>query len=146
MAVTGAIGTWRLAFGQKLEPRIMKDFRDLVVWKKAHALTLAVYRVTRTFPREELFGLTSQMRRCSLSIGANIAEGCGKPGDREFQRFLQIASGSGSELDYHIPVAHDLQLLSDSDFQSLCCDLTQLRKMLTSLIRKIEQERSLAKC
>src|SRR5207245_3505899 len=78
----------------------MKDFRK--VWERAHELTLELYRMTGRFPREELFGLTSQIRRCSASIGANIAEGCGKRGNAEFQRFLQIASGSASELDYHL--------------------------------------------
>ncbi len=71
----------------------MKDFRNLKVWEKAHGLTLAVYKASGRFPRQELFGLTSQMRRCSASIGANIAEGCGKLGNNEFHRYLQIASG-----------------------------------------------------
>ncbi len=85
----------------------MKDYRDLKVWKRAHAVTLEIYRVTMRFPREELYGLTSQMRRCSASIGANIAEGCGKRSNAEFQRFLQIASGSASELDYHLLLTDD---------------------------------------
>ena len=83
----------------------MKDFRDLRVWNEAHQLTLAIYQATTRFPRHELFGLTSQMRRCSVSIGANIAEGCGKRGNNEFQRFLVIASGSASELDYELLLA-----------------------------------------
>ena len=80
----------------------MKDFRDLKVWERAHQLTLEMYGATARFPREELYGLTSQMRRCSASIGANIAEGCGKRGNNEFHRFRQIASGSANELDYHL--------------------------------------------
>jgi four helix bundle protein len=83
----------------------MKDFRNLKVWEKAHGPTLAVYKASGRFPRQELFGLTSQMRRCSASIGANIAEGCGKLGNNEFHRYLQIASGSASELDYHFLLA-----------------------------------------
>ena len=75
----------------------MKDFRDLQVWAKSHALTLAVYQATGSFPKEELFGLTSQMRRCSASIPANIAEGCGRRGNGEFHRFLQISTGSANE-------------------------------------------------
>ena len=71
-------------------------------------MTLAIYKASSRFPRQELFGLTSQMRRCSASIGANIAEGCGKCGNNEFQRYLQIASGSASELDYHLLLARDL--------------------------------------
>jgi four helix bundle protein len=119
----------------------MKDFRNLKVWEKAHCLTLAVYKATGRFPREELFGLTSQMRRCSASIGANIAEGCGKRGNNEFQRFLQIASGSASELDYHFLLARDLGFFEEMDYRRLAGDLLQLRKMLTSLLQKVQSER-----
>ncbi len=79
----------------------MKNFRDLKVWEKAHALTLDSYRGTNGFPRQELFGITSQIRRTAASIAANIAEGCGKRGNGEFQRYLNIAAGSASELEYH---------------------------------------------
>jgi len=123
----------------------MKDFRDLKVWERAHQLTLRVYKVSARFPREELFGLISQMRRCSASIGANIAEGCGKRGNNEFQRFLQIASGSASELEYHLLFA-DLHFLSESDYLEMKNELSALRKMLTSLLQKIEGERVMAKC
>jgi len=124
----------------------MKDFRDLKIWSRAHNLTLAVYKSTAKLPREELFGLTSQIRRCSSSIGANIAEGCGKRGNGEFQRFLQIASGSASELEYHLLLARDLKFLSAGDYQDLQIRLTELRKMLTSLLQKVEHERLMAKC
>jgi four helix bundle protein len=80
----------------------MKDFHDLHVWERSHKLTLVIYAATMKFPREELYGLTSQIRRCTVSIGANIAEGCGKMGNIEFQRFLQISAGSASELDYEL--------------------------------------------
>ncbi len=119
----------------------MKDFRGLKVWEKAHRLTLEVYKATRRFPREELFGLTSQMRRCSTSIAANLAEGCGKRGNNEFQRYLQIASGSASELDYHLLLSRDLQFLSAVDYEALSKELVELRKMLTSLILKVDLER-----
>jgi four helix bundle protein len=122
----------------------VKDFRDLKVWQSAHELTLAVYHATRTFPRDELYGLTSQIRRCSASIGANIAEGCGKRGNNEFQRYLQIASGSASELDYHLLLAFDLAFLNEQDYQRLQEVLLQLRKMLTALIHKVETDRCLA--
>src|SRR5580658_3544140 len=108
----------------------MKDFRNLKVWEKAHCLTLAIYEVSSRFPRQELFGLTSQMRRCSASIGANIAEGCGKRGNNEFQRYLQISSGSASELDYHLLLARDLGFLEEMDYRRLGSDLLQIRKML----------------
>ena len=91
----------------------MKDFRDLKVWEKSHGLTLEVYRATAGFPRPELYGLTSQIRRCSASIGANIAEGCGKRGNNEFQRYLQIASGSASELDYRFVLARHSGFLEE---------------------------------
>ena len=124
----------------------MKDFRDLKVWERAHRLTLRVYKVSAHFPREELFGLISQMRRCSASIGANIAEGCGKRGNNEFQRFLQIASGSASELEYYLLLAPDLNFLTDTDYRELNDELSTLRRMLTSLLQKIETERVMAKC
>ena len=124
----------------------MKDFRDLKIWERAHHLTLRVYKVSAHFPRDELFGLISQMRRCSASIGANIAEGCGKCGNNEFKRFLQIASGSPSELEYHLLLARDLNFLTDTDYRELNEELSTLRRMLTSLLQKIETERVMAKC
>jgi four helix bundle protein len=114
----------------------MKDFRNLKVWEKARELTLAVYRASGRFPRQELFGLTSQMRRCSASIGANIAEGCGKRGNNEFQRFLQIASGSASELDYHFLLARDLGFFEEMDYRQLAGELLQLRKCSHRCSRK----------
>ena len=119
----------------------MKDFRDLKVWEKAHRLTLGVYKATSRFPREELYGLTSQMRRCGTSIAANLAEGCGKRGNNEFQRYLQIASGSASELDYHLLLSRDLQFLGAADYEALAKELVELRRMLTSLILKVDLER-----
>lgn len=120
----------------------MKDFRDLKVWDKAHQLTLAVYRATGGFPRSELYGLTSQIRRCSTSIAANIAEGCGKRGNAEFHRYLDVASGSASELDYELLLARDLSLLPDTQYQTLFQGLIELRRMLAALMRKVELERA----
>ena len=88
----------------------MQDFRNLKVWDKAHTLTLDVYKTSKSFPREEMYGLTSQIRRASVSIGANIAEGACRRGDVDFARFLQIAAGSASELDYHLLLSRDLLL------------------------------------
>ena len=124
----------------------MKDFRELRVWQGAHQLTLSVYKATSTFPREELYGITSQIRHASSSIAANIAEGCGRRGNAEFHRFLQMASGSASELDYHLLLAHDLGFLSDTNYGSLHSSLLETRKMLTALIRRVDAERSEAKC
>jgi four helix bundle protein len=126
--------------------RKMKDFRDLRVWEKAHALTLEIYSLTAVFPRHELYGLTSQMRRCAVSIGANIAEGCGKRGNNEFQRFLQIASGSASELDYHLLLAKDLGFLAEPCYRVSARNLLELRRMLTALLQKVESERLMTKC
>ncbi|MFC1508842.1 four helix bundle protein [Candidatus Omnitrophota bacterium] len=78
----------------------MKDFRQLEVWKRSHELTLKIYKLTKSFPKEELYGVTSQIRRAALSIPTNIAEGCGRKGDVELSRFLVISLGSASELDY----------------------------------------------
>jgi four helix bundle protein len=105
-----------LAFSHDLEVPKMKDFRDLMVWEKSHCLTLDIYGRTASFPKHELYGLTSQIRRCSASLGANIAEGCGKRGSNEFQRYLQIASGSASELDYHLLLSRDLGFLPEADY------------------------------
>ena len=124
----------------------MKDFRNLRVWERSHKLTLEVYGVTTKFPKCELYGLTSQLRRCSASIGANIAEGCGKRGNNEFQRYLQIASGSASELDYHLLLSRDLGFLPNVDYRSLAGNLTEIRKMITSLLQKIDTDRFMAKC
>jgi four helix bundle protein len=121
----------------------VKDFRNLKVWERAHALTLDVYNMTAHFPREELYGLTSQIRRASASIAANIAEGCGRRGNTEFQRFLQIAAGSASELDYHLLLARDLHFCADGDYLKLSSELLALRRMLTALVRKVDTERSM---
>lgn len=88
----------------------MKDFRELKVWARAHELTLLVYQATGSFPREEMYGLTSQLRRAAASVPANLAEGCGRNGDAEFARFCFIAMGSASELDYHMILARDLKM------------------------------------
>ena len=86
----------------------MRDFREIKVWNKAHALTLEIYKASSQFPREEIYGLTGQMRRSSSSIPANIAEGFGRGGNAELARFLQIGMGSACELEYHVLLAKDL--------------------------------------
>ncbi len=118
----------------------MQSFRNLKVWEKAHNLTLDVYKTSRSFPREELYGLTSQMRRSSASIGANIAEGCCRKGDHELGRFLQMAMGSASELEYHLLLASDLDLLKTHDYQRLVDEATEVKRMLTSLIHKLKAD------
>lgn len=117
----------------------MKDYRGLNVWEKAHLMTLAIYRVTATFPKDELYGLTGQVRRSCVSVPANIAEGCGRGTDAEFARFLQIAAGSASELDYHLLLAHDLNLIADKDYETIAGSLIEVRKMLTALIKRLKR-------
>jgi four helix bundle protein len=119
----------------------MKDFRTLQVWNKAHQLTLSSYWVTNKFPKSELYGMTSQIRRCAVSIAANIAEGCGKRGNGEFQRFLNIAAGSASELEYHFLLARDLGYLAETDYPSLNAAVVEVKRMLASLARKVEEDR-----
>jgi hypothetical protein len=103
----------------------VKDFHELKVWRKAHELTLAIYRVTAPFPREELYGLTSQLRRASASIAANLAEGCGRSGDAEFA--LQLA--------------RDLKLLKPGEYEELAPRATELKRMLTALLQKLNADR-----
>lgn len=118
----------------------MKDFRNLQVWVKSHQLTLAVYAATRTFPQSELFGLTSQIRRSASSIPANVAEGCGRGSNADFARFLQVAMGSASELEYHLLLSHDLGLMVDDAFESLSLQTVEVKRMLAALINKIRAE------
>ncbi len=113
----------------------MRDFRELKVWEKAHALTLDVYRATMTFPKEELYGLTSQSRRAAASMGANIAEGAGKNSRPEFCRFLQIALGSASELEYHLLLSRDLSYLGADTHEELTAKVTEIKRMLTGFIQ-----------
>ena len=124
----------------------MKSFRDLMVWEKAHALTLASYRGTADFPKQEIYGLISQIRRCSASIAANIAEGCGKRGNPEFQRYLHIAAGSASELEYHFLLAKDLGFLSNEEYKKLDQSTVEVKRMLAGLIKNVEADRRGTDC
>ena len=116
----------------------MQDFRNLKVWGKAHAFTLAVYKATVDFPTEERYGLTSQLRRSSASIPANIAEGCGRDSDPEFARFVRIAMGSAFECDYHLELAHDLEFLKDGDYTRLVGQVAEIRHMLNALLQRLK--------
>jgi four helix bundle protein len=118
----------------------LKDFKELRVWSKAHELTMLVYRLTRAFPRDEVYGLTSQVRRSAASIGANIAEGCGRHSDGEMTRFLQIARGSASETEYHLLLAKDLGFLQETDFQVAEQAVVVVQRMLTALVQKVQPQ------
>jgi len=118
----------------------LQSFKNLKVWEKAHVLTLDVYKSSKSFPRDELYGLTSQMRRSAASIGANIAEGTCRKGDCEFGRFLQIAMGSASELEYHLLLARDLELLHSLDYERLSGEVIEVKRMLASFLFKLRAE------
>ena len=115
----------------------MQDFHNLKVWTKAHQLALAIYSVTQSFPKEETYGLRSQLRSSSSSIGMNVAEGCGRDGDKEFARFLHFSMGSGNELEYQLLLWRDLRLIRASQYEELQNRVTEIKRMLASLLRKL---------
>ena len=118
----------------------MKDFRKLQVWEKAHQLALALYHVTASFPRDETYGLVSQIRRAAASIPSNIAEGCGRDGDAELSRFCTIARGSASELEYQLLLVRDLKLIQLNDYEQLSQQTIEIKRMLTVLVQKLNAE------
>ena len=118
----------------------MKDFRRLTVWEKSHRLTLDVYRITKTFPVGEQYGLVSQMRRASASIPTNIAEGSGRGSDAELKRFLHIAMGSASELEYQLLLSHELNFIESTDYQQLQNQTTEVKRMLASFIKRLNAD------
>lgn len=119
----------------------MKDFRDLKVWKRAHELILRIYKITSDFPREEVYGLTSQIRRASASIATNISEGCGRSRDTELARFIEIAIGSASELEYLLHLSRDLEFINESDYLSMNAETVEVKKMLISFFKKLKANR-----
>jgi four helix bundle protein len=125
---------------QCAEEEVLQDFKKLKVWEKGHQLTLAIYKLTARFPREELYGLTSQMRRAAASIVSNIAEGCGRGGRADFGRFLQRATGSASELEYQLLLARDLSFLKIEEYQDLERGVVEVKRMLSSLIQRLRSE------
>jgi four helix bundle protein len=117
----------------------MEDFKQLKVWSKAHEFTLWIYQRTRSFPKDEMYGLTSQIRRASASIGANIAEGCGRRSDPELRRFIQIARGSASELEYHLLLASDLHFLAADEFAAMELKVLEIQRMLAALAQRLQR-------
>ena len=118
----------------------MQDFRKLKVWEKSHQLALRVYTATASLPKSEVYGLTSQMRRAGASIPSNIAEGCGRDGNAELARFLHYAMGSASELEYHVILARDLKMLECKESTDLEDQVTEVKRMLASLIRRLRAD------
>ena len=108
----------------------MRDFHKLGIWQRSHQLTLDVYKVSKSFPKDELFGLTSQIRRAASSIPTNIAEGCGRASNKDYAHFLQIAIGSASEVEYELLLAHDLEYINDEAFNKLTSETIAIRKMI----------------
>ena len=115
----------------------MRDFKAIKAWEKRHVLTLSIYRATRAFPREEQYGLVSQMRRAASSIPANIAEGCGRDGEPELARFSQISFGSASELEYWLLLARDLGYLPNALYEELAAQTVEVKKMLGAFISAV---------
>jgi len=120
----------------------MYDFRKLVVWRKSHDLALGIYRCSQSFPADERFGLTSQLRRSATSIPSNIAEGCGRGGDADFGRFIRIAIGSANELEYQLLLAHDLTYLDGASYAQLAGSCIEVRRMLAALKARLVRSRS----
>jgi four helix bundle protein len=118
----------------------MQDFRNLKVWSKAHAVSLAIYRATEDFPAAERYGLMSQMRRAAVSIAANIAEGCGRSSDADFSRFLHMAMGSASEVEYFLVLARDLKFIPGSTHDSVLGELQETKRMLAKLIGRLKAD------
>ena len=116
----------------------MRDFKKIQVWEKAHRLTLQLYEITASFPKEELYGLTSQIRRAASSIPANIAEGSGRNTQGELARFIHIAGGSASELEYHLILAHDLGYFDSKIYPELDMAINEIKRMLHGFERSVQ--------
>ena len=115
----------------------MQNYKDLKVWKKAHNYTLQVYEITKSFPKDEVYSLISQMRRAAFSIPANIAEGCGKKSQQEFAHFLNIALGSSNESEYYLILSKDLNYLKEKNYEELFSQINEIKAMLINLIAKV---------
>ncbi len=115
----------------------MRDYKKLKVWEKAHQFVLDVYRATASFPPDERFGLTREVRRSAVSVPSNVAEGCGRESERELARFLSISAGSATETDYQLLLARDLHYLDERTHQALDAQAQEIKKMLNSFIRKL---------
>ncbi len=118
----------------------MRDFKKLSVWEKAHQLTLNIYQSTDQFPNDERYELTSQMRRSASSIPSNIAEGCGRISQPQFARFLNIAFGSASELEYQIILSQDLGFITSNKSKELNNNVTEIKRILFSLLKKVKTD------
>jgi four helix bundle protein len=116
----------------------MRDFKKYDVWQLSHSFALEVYKLTATFPKEELFGVTSQIRRAAASIATNISEGCGRNSDKEFSQFLNFALGSASETEYLLILSNDLNYISIERFQDLENQINVIKSKLYKLKEKLK--------
>ena len=116
----------------------MRDFRKIQVWERSHRFTLQVYKISSSFPKDELYGLTSQIRRAAVSIPSNIAEGCGRDTQAELARFVHIAGGSASELEYQLILAHDLGYIGDEIHLDLNSDINEIKRMLVGFEKAVK--------
>lgn len=116
----------------------MKTFRDILIWQKSMSLVTKIYTTTNNFPKEEIFGITSQIRRCSVSIPSNVAEGFGRESNKEYLRFLNISLGSLFELQTQIEIAKNIQYLDEEKFNEIYEDTREIERMLVSFINKIK--------
>ena len=117
----------------------MRNYRDIQVWQRSHQLTLTIYKMIESFPASEQYALTSQMKRAAYSVPMNIAEGCGKSSEADFVRFLEIASGSASELDYQLVLVRDLGYIDENQYEQFLNELIEIRKMLTTFIKQVRK-------
>ncbi len=115
----------------------MRDYKKYDIWKLGHQVTLDMHKLSQDFPKEEIYGITSQMRRCAYSIPSNIAEGCVRESDAEFRRFLIISQGSASELEYFTILAKDLGYIKQSAFSSLNNNVNRVKRSLNNLIKQL---------
>jgi four helix bundle protein len=118
----------------------MQNFKNLIVWKKSHELALNIYKETRTFPRQELYGLTSQLRRASTSIPTNLAEGCGRFSQKEFAYFVQNGLGSCQEVEYLSFLCLELDYLSVAQHEQLQLQINEVKAMPIGLLNKVRNE------
>lgn len=115
----------------------MNQFKNLEIWKRAVKLATEIYRITTDFPDEEKYGLTSQLRRCVVSISSNIAEGAGRNTNKDFKRFLSISYGSSYELETQLIISKNLNLISDDESKELCNEVDELQKMIYTFTKKL---------
>lgn len=116
----------------------IKNFTDLIAWQEGHKLVLMVYNITKTFPKEELFGLVSQMRRCSVSITSNIAEGFSRGSSKEKIQFYNTARGSLTELQNQLLIGKDIEIILNNKFQEVSSQSVKVHKLINGLIKKLK--------